>query len=300
MSTSYSLPFKLKSLWIECFVVFFEEKNIHKAAQKLELSPQYVSKIILQIEESLQLEISIQEGKHRYPNANAAVLFTQLYPLYRQLKSLPQQLQIFADQVPKTVIRIEWDEPVLLYHTIKVCQLYRQRNPNVIFDIQQELDLSVYLKPHYILHKEIDFYLSARIELMQDYLHLIQTRNIPFEIIAAPQPVRSWDAFEYLVIKYPSIVWDEVRYPRKIAMNCISESLLINYAKKNLGAVFLPVERVRRELELGELAIVAEYPGKAYLSPCIIQNPRAPQHPDKEDFYQFWMDYLRRHELIEN
>lgn len=291
-------PFKLKSLWIACFVVFFEEKNIHKAAQKLAISPQYLSKIIMQIEEALQLELSIQDGKQRYPNEQASALFAELYPVYRQLQALPQQLRTLEETRPKTVIRLWWEEPSLLSHTLKACCQYQQRNPHVLFDVQQALYDN--RKAHYILHSEIDFFLASSLNQMQDYLHLFQARNMPFVIVSAPQAVQRWDAFAYLVIKYPSYVWDEVRYPRQIVLSCISETLLISYAKQNMGAVFIPLERVRPELERGQLAIVAEYPGKAFLAPCIFQNPRAPQHPDKEDFYLFWLDYLKRHGIIEN
>lgn len=293
-----SRPFKLKSLWIECFIVFFEEQTIHRAAQKLAISPQYLSKIIMQIEESLQLELSIQDGKHRYPNENASKLFAELYPVYRHLKSLPQELRELADKEPKTVIRLWWEDPTLLAHTLEVCCQYQRLNPNVFFDVQQ----GIYncRDPHFLLHSEIDFYLAASIELRQDYLHVVYTRNIPFVIVSVPQPIQPWDAFEYVVVNYPSLIWDEIRYPRKIALIVKSESLLISYAKQHGKAIFIPIERVRHEIARGHLAIVAEYPGKALLSPCIFQNPRASQEPEKEKFYQFWLESLKRHEIIEN
>lgn len=87
------MPFNLESSHIEVFVAAYEEGSMAKAADKLKVSPAYVTKIVKEIEEFVGTDLFLRETSGVRPTDDGRKVYSESAPLVESFRRLRMQLQ---------------------------------------------------------------------------------------------------------------------------------------------------------------------------------------------------------------
>ncbi len=90
---------KLEWPHVEVFVATYEESGMARAAERLNVSPPYVSKIIKEMEEILSTELFVREANGVRPTDDGRRVYAESSPLIEHFRRLRLQLQALHSEI---------------------------------------------------------------------------------------------------------------------------------------------------------------------------------------------------------
>ena len=268
----------LKVTWLAYFIEAGRKGQIAAAAQALGISGQALRRNLDQLEEHLSLQLIQYHGKLLQLTPNGEAFLGEACELFNAIRNLTT-----AKKAPLPVrsprLRLGWTKCWLQNLLVSLCSQVRESFP------EHRLSIHHYLGPNdleqALLSGQLDLALSWA-PPASEKIASVRAQPSPYLIVSAPQPARPWENWSYaipdahLASLHP---WERSRYPQKVQMEVNSFYALLDIAISGLCAVYLPECLIRRQLDQGQLAVVAEAPMAHYLTAYLCWQPKK-AHPE--------------------
>lgn len=205
--------------WLRYFAVLAETRNFHKAAERLHITPQALSKAIAGLES--QLHVTLVERSHRVEGLTAAgeALLDEAHTVLASLENAERRIAAWRQRVPQGPVTIAGDSlwhhyllPPLLVDLIQAHPLVRPKLFEMIPDDVEtwvaagEVDIGLLLRPPQ--RNDLDWFAGL---------------TSPYVIAGKPGPLRPWQSCGYIVPRLfrrdlPESLdgWPEGKYKRTI------------------------------------------------------------------------------------
>lgn len=264
---------QIKSEWFYYFVVLAEAKNFRTAAEQLYVSQPALSNFIVKLERFLGADLLIH-NKQGFELTEAGMYFLQTAQL--ALQQL-QRLSYLPDYTDKQLVRIA--STLLWWPGDEIYQLCLQHLQQGMLNLHLSFP-EPYLEAD-LLKKYYDLAFGRRPPQSSqlDFKCLAQT---PMVIIGLPQPKRAWQDLTYIrlcgfsassdISIASDAFWPEKHYPRSVITETNSIPMIMYSLKMGRGAAYLPQKAVQKQLDTGELAIIADSPEEQIESAYLIWN----------------------------
>ena len=118
---------------LEYFLEIYNQKSIKKAAEKLIISPQAVSKTIKEIEEELQVDLFIRGKKSLEPTVEAELLKNHAIKILDEYDKI-NSIKKFNEMKRKALTRYSVDG-LLQYVTVKFIEDFQKHFPDILLNI---------------------------------------------------------------------------------------------------------------------------------------------------------------------
>ena len=118
---------------LEYFLEIYNQKSIKKAAEKLIISPQAVSKTIKEIEEELQVDLFIRGKKSLEPTVEAELLKNHAIKIldeYDKINSIKK-----FNEMKRKALTIYSVDGFLQYVTVKFIEDFQKHFPDILLNI---------------------------------------------------------------------------------------------------------------------------------------------------------------------
>ena len=114
---------------LKCFVCVYEEKSINKAAGKLYITPQGLSKMIRNLESELGIELFERSNQGMIPTHNAMLFYMKAEKLLHEITCVKKEMHQLSNQ--KQLLRIGLANGVFHVLPIKVIQSFIEENTDI-------------------------------------------------------------------------------------------------------------------------------------------------------------------------
>lgn len=263
----------LKLAWLRSFAVLVEQGNWEKAAQALKLSPASLRRNLMQLENHLQVCLLIELGE----SEGALSLTPTGEDLYKQAQALlavlandGNPLLVPSPELP--VLRLGLTSPYLLSTFQDLVGHFSEPLP------PHHLIVQTFGTEHswedLLLQKQIDLLIGTQAPL-SPALASLTGKSSPYCIAAAtqfPQPLAKW-RFALLANTGECPHWLK---PAQIVCQASELGFLLEMAKSDLCALYLPECLIQAELAQGSLVKIAEPPEPADWTPYLCWLPDPP------------------------
>lgn len=118
---------------LECFLEVYKQKSIKKAAEKLIISSQAVSKTINEIENELNLRLFYRTNKGLEPTTEAEYLKNHAIKIIEELKKI-NNIRSFSKR-ENTILTIYCIDGFLKYVTVKFIEDFKKKYPDILLNI---------------------------------------------------------------------------------------------------------------------------------------------------------------------
>lgn len=143
---------------LEYFLEVYNQRSIKKAAEKLIISSQAVSKIIKEIEEELQVELFIRGKKNIEPTVEAEFLKNHAIKILEEYKKI-KDIKSFRQRENK-VLTIYAIDGFLQYVTVKFIEDFQKSFPDILLNIIETTEKDIAEK---LEKREINLAIITRI-----------------------------------------------------------------------------------------------------------------------------------------
>jgi DNA-binding transcriptional LysR family regulator len=249
--------------WLRYYVVLAETRNFHKAAERLHITPQALSKAIAGLE--AQLHVTLVERGRRVEGLTAAgeALLDEANTVLASLENAERRIAEWRQGLPQGPVTIAGDSlwhhyllPPLLVDLIGEHPLVRPQLFEMIPDDVEtwvaggDVDIGLLLRPP--RRTDLDWFAGVA---------------SPYVIAGKPGPQRPWQECRYIVPRLfrrelPESLdgWPEGKYKRTIVAEVELLETAIHLVEAGLGEAFLPELAIRDRVRQGSLAVVADAP----------------------------------------
>ncbi len=258
----------IKTFWLYYFIVYCQNGNLNRAAQKLKISPVSLQRVLDQLEKHLGAQLLIGQS----PCADLTPLGQEFM---REALNIISELQRIRSALslqpfnPTQSIRLgscsDWIQQLLLpFFTILINQ-YPDKH------ICLEQFESLWDMEKALQEGRLDFALDWREPLLQGINCLSGTPN-PYMVVASPDQNRAWDVWHYAtpyVHQGHFKPWEHESYPL-IQTPESHFSGLLELALSDLCALYVPEWLVRKHLQNGTLVQICEPSVSHVLTPYLL------------------------------
>lgn len=249
--------------WLRYFVTLAETRNFHRAAERLHLTPQALSKAIAGLE--FELSLSLVDRDHRVRGLTPAgeAFLEEAREVLQRLENAERRMAEWRLSEPAGPVTLAGDG---LWHHYLLPPILAElvaRHPRIRPKLYEMLPDEVEV---HVATGEIDVGLLLRPPGRVD-LDCFRGLDTPYRIAGRPGPLRSWQELGYIVPRFfhkevPGSLdgWPEARFPRRIVVEVELLETALHLAEAGVGCAFVPELALRDRLARGTLAIVAEAP----------------------------------------
>ncbi len=249
--------------WLRYFAMLAETRNFHKAAERLHITPQALSKAIAGLE--AQLHVTLVERGRRVEGLTAAgeALLEETQTVLASLANAERRIAEWRQGTPQGPVTIAGDGlwhhylmPPILLDLIRQYPLVRPKLFEMIPDDVEawvasgDVDIGLLLRPP--TRTDLDWFAGV---------------TSPYVIAGLPGAKRQWQDCGYIVPRLfrrdlPESLdgWPEGKFKRTIIAEVELLETAIHLVEGGLGEAFVPELAIRERVKRGTLAIAADAP----------------------------------------
>ena len=230
---------------LEYFLEIYNQRSIKKAAEKLIISPQAVSKTIKEIEEELQVTLFIRGKKSLEPTTEAAFLKNHAVKILEEYEKI-NAIKSFYKRENK-ILTIYAVDGFLQYVTIKFIEDFQKNFPDILLNIIETTEKDIVEK---LERRDIDTAVITRTLNSELFNHTYLYSNKNCVVINKENPLAKKLTISQTDLDQQPIAGKGMAYScyssnvrrlfqrninPKIKLETTNDSLIINMAERNLA-----------------------------------------------------------------
>lgn len=230
---------------LEYFLEIYNQRSIKKAAEKLIISPQAVSKTIKEIEEELQVTLFIRGKKSLEPTTEAAFLKNHAVKILEEYEKI-NAIKSFHKRENK-ILTIYAVDGFLQYVTIKFIEDFQKNFPDILLNIIETTEKDIVEK---LERRDIDTAVITRTLNSELFNHTYLYSNKNCVVINKENPLAKKLTISQTDLDQQPIAGKGMAYScyssnvrrlfqrninPKIKLETTNDSLIINMAERNLA-----------------------------------------------------------------
>ena len=230
---------------LEYFLEIYNQRSIKKAAEKLIISPQAVSKTIKEIEEELQVTLFIRGKKSLEPTTEAAFLKNHAVKILEEYEKI-NAIKSFHKRENK-ILTIYAVDGFLQYVTIKFIEDFQKIFPDILLNIIETTEKDIVEK---LERRDIDTAVITRTLNSELFNHTYLYSNKNCVVINKENPLAKKLTISQTDLDQQPIAGKGMAYScyssnvrrlfqrninPKIKLETTNDSLIINMAERNLA-----------------------------------------------------------------